>query len=61
VTTTLYRYWLGEAPQPEAEPSAEVWLADWIALGERTLRGAPPGPTGTEILDQDRSRLDRNI
>ena len=54
-----YRYWLGEVSPPEAEPSVEVWLADWIALGEQTLGEAPSGPTATEILDQDRSRLDR--
>lgn len=60
VTTTLYRSWLGEAPQPEAELSVEAWLADWTALGQKTLRGVPPGPTATEILARDRSRLDRD-
>ena len=39
--------------------SAEQWLEEWLRLGEETLRDAPPGPTATEILTADRSRLER--
>jgi hypothetical protein len=30
----------------------------WLALGRELSRNAPPGPTGTEILEQDRNRLE---
>ena len=39
--------------------SAEQWLEEWLRLGQETLRDAPPGPTATEILAADRSRLER--
>jgi plasmid stability protein len=32
----------------------------WLALGRELSRNAPPGPTGTEILEADRNRLERH-
>jgi hypothetical protein len=46
--------------QAQQQASAEQWLADWIKLGEETLRDAPPGPTATEILAADRNRLEQS-
>jgi hypothetical protein len=59
VTIELYQAWLKQA-EPEVKPiSPEQWLEEWLQLGEETLRNAPPGPTVTEILEQDRNRLER--
>ena len=58
VTIELYRRWLAEAPPPRPAQSAEEWLDDWLRLGAKALRNAPSGPTATEILAQDRDRLE---
>jgi hypothetical protein len=58
VTEALYRTWLAEESAPP--PTPEVWLEGWLRLGEETLRGAPEGPTATQVLAADRSRLDRS-
>lgn len=42
-----------------ASLTAEQWLDEWLRLGEESLRVAPDGPTATEILDEDRDRLER--
>ncbi len=61
VTEELYRRWLAEGPTAAAT-SAEVsgqWLEDWIAMADKMMRGAPPGPTARELLNEDRNRLER--
>lgn len=58
VTIELYRRWLGEGPSNAAELTPEQWLAEWLKLGEETLREALPGPTTSEILAADRRRLE---
>jgi hypothetical protein len=59
VTIELYQAWVTEHPVHTEPPSPERWLEEWLLLGEETLRNAPPKPTATEILDQDRNRLER--
>ena len=62
VTIELFQQWLAEetsAALQTTEPTPEQWLEDWIRLGERWSRNAPAGPTATEILEADRSRLER--
>lgn len=59
VTIELYRRWLGEMP-PSEVPSPEEWLDDWEQLGESLLREVPEGPTATQILEEDRKRLERD-
>ena len=60
VTLELYRRWLDEEVEgPTAGESATQWLDEFIRLGEAASRTAPPGPTGTEVLANDRGRLDR--
>jgi hypothetical protein len=39
--------------------AAERWTEEWIRLGEKTLRDSPSALTATEILTQDRNRLER--
>jgi len=61
VTEELYRRWLAEAPTPPAT-SAEAsgkWPEDWIAMADRIMKSAPPGPTARELLAEDRNRLER--
>lgn len=59
VTIELYQAWVTEQSVRNEPPSAERWLEEWLELGEDSLRNAPPEPTATEILDQDRNRLER--
>ncbi len=60
VTVELFQHWIEGKPDKRAEPgSAQAWLDDWLKLGERAGRNAPPGPSAREILGQDRARLDR--
>lgn len=46
------------ATPPEGQAMAK-WLDEWVALGEVATRGLPPQPTATEILSEDRGRLER--
>jgi hypothetical protein len=57
VTIELFRRWLGDLPVTFAG-SAEQWLDEWVGLGETLLRHAPEGPTATDVLAQDRNRLE---
>jgi hypothetical protein len=57
-TIDPYRTWLSAAPGTTAAPAPEEWLAEWVQLGGDTLCNASPGPTATEILAEDRSRLE---
>lgn len=60
VTLQLYQQWLKDGEEePPAGQEAERWLDDLLRLGEEAGRTAPPGPTATEVLAEDRSRLDR--
>jgi len=45
----------GQAGQP---PSAERWLAEWLKMAEEVMREAPDEPTGRELLEEERSRLE---
>lgn len=59
VTLELYRRWLDEdAEDSTADGSATQWLDEFLRLGEAASRTAPPGPTATEVLANDRARLD---
>lgn len=58
LTIELYRRWLEEAePEPAAQPP-ETWVEEWVRLGKESLQSAPPEPTGTEILEAGRKRLE---
>jgi hypothetical protein len=35
------------------------WLDEWVALGATATSKLPPRPTATEILAEDRGRLER--
>ncbi len=59
VTIELYQAWVTEQSVHHEPPSPERWLDEWLQLGEETLRNAPANPTATEILEQDRNRLER--
>ncbi|MCX5975381.1 MAG: hypothetical protein NTV33_00735 [Coprothermobacterota bacterium] len=60
ITLQLYQQWLKDGEEePAAGQEAERWLDDLLRLGEEAGRTVPPGPTATEILAKDRSRLDR--
>ena len=55
---------LSTAPQPEAaaivdERSPEQAMEDLFKLADELMANAPPGPTAREILEEDRSRLER--
>ena len=43
---------------PEGQAMAK-WLDEWVALGESATRGLPARPTATEILAEDRGRLEK--
>ncbi len=58
VTIELYQAWVTAQPVRNEPPSPEQWLEEWLRLGEETLRSAPPSPAATEILEQDRNRLE---
>ena len=46
------------ATAPEGQAMVK-WLDEWVALGEAATRGLPPQPTASEILSEDRGRLER--
>ncbi len=56
VTIELYRRWLRE--EAEVERSPREWLENWVRLGDELLHDAPAAPTGREILEEDRNRLE---
>jgi hypothetical protein len=47
------------APAAPEGKAMVKWLDEWVALGEAATRGLPRQPTATEILSQDRARLER--
>ena len=59
VTTELYREWLGERPGSTRTASPDEWLTESQQLGHAALSSVPDGPTGTALIAEDRSRLDR--
>ncbi len=59
VTVELYKRWLVDEPGTDQRSSALAWLEEWVRLGAELTANAPPGPTVREILEADRSRLDR--
>lgn len=58
VTEDLYRAWLAQDDKPSSWLSAEEWLVAWTRLGRDALASAPLGRTATELIDEDRGRLD---
>lgn len=44
---------------PGGSRESERWLEAWVMLGKEATREIASGPTATEILDADRSRLER--
>ncbi len=58
VTTRLYQDWV-DGVEDEG-PSSTEWLESWIRMGEQSLEGRTEGPSASEIVEQDRARLDRD-
>jgi hypothetical protein len=58
VTIELYERWLGDSAEQAPKPSPQAWLDEWVQTGNERLRDAPDRPTATEILEEDRSRLE---
>ena len=58
VTIELYRRWLSEPPRAGVD-DPRAWLSGWLKAADAAVESAPPGPTAREILDEDRSRLER--
>ena len=63
VTIELFERWLQEetsATDPGSAPlTRRQRLEAWLAMGREASKNAPPGPTATEILAEDRNRLER--
>ena len=60
VSIELYQRWLGEVPATAASASAAEWLDEWVALGRTVAERGPRGPTASEIIADDRKRLERH-
>ena len=60
VSIELYQRWLGDLPATPASASAAEWLDEWVSLGESLPARDPAGPTASEIIADDRRRLERN-
>lgn len=60
VSIELYQRWLGEEPAAAASVSASEWLDGWVSLGQAMPARDPAGPTASEIIGDDRKRLERN-
>lgn len=59
VTIELFERWLEESTPATTQSTPEQWLDGLLGLAGELSRDAPPGPTATEILTADRSRLER--
>lgn len=62
VTVELYEQWLkdhSEASDAVAKDEAgSQWLEDWFHMADDAISRAPSGPSATELLAQDRERLE---
>ena len=47
------------ATSPPEDRAMAKWLDEWVELGESATRGLPARPTATEILAEDRGRLEQ--
>lgn len=63
VVVELVREGLHHRPKPiepnEDQFDAEQWMRNWFALADEVMDNAPEGPTARELLEDERSRLDR--
>ena len=63
VVVELVREGLNHRPKSiksiEDHSDAEQWLRNWFALADEVMVNAPEGPTARELLEDERSRLDR--
>lgn len=48
------------APAPGKRRESELWLEEWVKLGEAATKGRPQHPTAVEILAEDRRRLEKS-
>jgi hypothetical protein len=58
VTEELYRRWLSDQPEPEADKTPEQWLEAWLAAADAAHKHALPGASAREVLAADRERLE---
>jgi hypothetical protein len=58
VVVELVQRWL-EGDTPPVSQSPDEWLEEWFRLADEASKNVPPGPTASEILNEDRARLDR--
>ena len=47
-------------PESANRDAAERWLNAWVKLGEGATKNLPPSPSASEILAEDRRRLERH-
>lgn len=50
------------ARRPSNPPDGKAmtkWLDEWVELGESAMQGLPASPTATELLAEDRGRLEK--
>ena len=59
VTVNLYAKWLEEDRKAVDTRMPEQWLAEWQRLGARSLRNARPRRTASQVLAEDRNRLEK--
>ena len=59
VTIELYQAWLKQELPAGEQRRPEQQLEDLFKLADELMAGAPVGPTARELLEEDRSRLER--
>lgn len=58
VTAELYERWVAEDRDCVEPDDGQAWLDAWVAMGSEACQDLPAGPTGRELIQQDRQRLE---
>lgn len=59
VTADLYRRWLEEGLERNAQETPTDWLRSWLAEADEAIERAPAGPSARDELAAGRNRLER--
>lgn len=59
VTADLYRRWLKEGQQRDAQETPTDWLRSWLSAADEAIERAPAGPSARDELGASRNRLER--
>jgi hypothetical protein len=59
VTVELYSTWVGRKGGSASRPTSEQWLEEWVQMGGSASKNRLPNRTATQVLSEDRGRLDR--